>query len=997
MAFIYGSITNCKVVNGQTRDEYECRLGYEVQSQSIANNTSSVKLRLQVRSISSTYKTYGYNQTTKIDGTSLAAKTFDMRSTNTWQTFGERTITVTHNNEGNYSSSKSGSFTTTCSSSNGGNYSLKSGSASVTVAPAKIPRYATSNQSLKSKTSSSITMNWSSDNTIDYIWYSKDNGSNWTGVDVTDGTSGTYTISGLSANTTYNIKTRVRRKDSQMTTDSATLAVTTYAKTQPSISVTARTINSITVSSSANVAVSETKYRIKPNGGSYGGWQTSNTFSGLTQNTTYVIEVSKTGTDSKETGTATTSATTYNIATLKSVPDSINIGQNPTITFENPSGSTIYVYTENINMSTGEIESVITSDVNVTGKTSYTIPLPSNTLYSKVPNRNDGKIRYVLKTVCNGVNYWHTADRPYYVTNSNPIFTDFDFQDTNDNIYALTKNRQVLVSGYSNLEISIPTNKKAQTNNYAGSITKYRLNVGNMSSVEEAYKADGTVYLRINAVNSGSMSVTAIDSRGNSTPVQKTATFKAYKRPAIAKMSATRSDSGVGSEVTLSFEGTWWNDSFGSVTNTIKSIKYYYKTTNSSTWTQGTTTITATVSGTKFSGNVIILGPSGTDKGFDIATAYNIKLSVTDELATSAEYQTTLSSGTPALAIYKSRVAINRMYDENSETALLVGEGGINLPAGNVDTVNNAYKANSQTILRHTSNGATVVSGALSGTDRKIYLRPGGTTEDSGQMTIGTDGKVSITNEMSMSKNAPEDVYYRSKRTDTGTEIGFGVGSGGVNHGLWSYKLDKWMIYGDASNVYLNGTASKATLADRADKIGTGTRNTTDTWIPVMRSGYIDHTLRRFYNSVAHTNYPNEQDNLATIEFLSYWNGAYNGSGNSNLSKCSGGTICAEKSKSIVAAENDTISYIVLGSLLVCWGNSTITPVKDTPTSKTINFPKSFSLKPVVICTPSTSVPGTTVLGVGVNEISGTGCKLWITRTGTTSTSLLWIAIGQAS
>lgn len=99
---------------------------------------------------------------------------------------------------------------------------------STTMVCSTIPRYATSNQSLNSKTETTIKMNWSSDSTVDYLWYSKDNGSTWTGVDVTDGTSGTYTISGLSANTTYNIKTRVRRKDSQLTTDSSNLSVTTY-------------------------------------------------------------------------------------------------------------------------------------------------------------------------------------------------------------------------------------------------------------------------------------------------------------------------------------------------------------------------------------------------------------------------------------------------------------------------------------------------------------------------------------------------------------------------------------------------------------------------------------------------------------------------------------------------------------------------------------------------------------------------------------------------
>ena len=54
------------------------------------------------------------------------------------------------------------------------------------------------------------------------------------------------------------------------------------------------------------------------------------------------------------------------------------------------------------------------------------------------------------------------------------------------------------------------------------------------------------------------------------------------------------------------------------------------------------------------------------------------------------------------------------------------------------------------------------------------------------------------------------DVYYISARSDTGVSMGFGVGSGGTNHGIWSYKLNKWMIYGDASAVYLNGNASTA-------------------------------------------------------------------------------------------------------------------------------------------------------------------------------------------
>ncbi len=120
----------------------------------------------------------------------------------------------------------------------------------------KIPRYATSVQSLKSKTVNSITINWSSDSTVDYIWYSKDNGSNWTGINITDGKSGSYTISGLSPNTAYKIKTRVRRKDSQLTTDSSATSITTY------------NIAKITTAPNINIGSSHTIKWTNPSGAS---------------------------------------------------------------------------------------------------------------------------------------------------------------------------------------------------------------------------------------------------------------------------------------------------------------------------------------------------------------------------------------------------------------------------------------------------------------------------------------------------------------------------------------------------------------------------------------------------------------------------------------------------------------------------------------------------------------------------------------------------------
>lgn len=63
--------------------------------------------------------------------------------------------------------------------------------------------------------------------------------------------------------------------------------------------------------------------------------------------------------------------------------------------------------------------------------------------------------------------------------------------------------------------------------------------------------------------------------------------------------------------------------------------------------------------------------------------------------------------------------------------------------------------------------------------------------------------------------------YFHVKDSSKGTALSFGVGSGHVNHGIWSNTLNKWMLYGDATNIYLNGNASTATSATSAGKLTT--------------------------------------------------------------------------------------------------------------------------------------------------------------------------------
>ena len=88
-----------------------------------------------------------------------------------------------------------------------------------------------------------------------------------------------------------------------------------------------------------------------------------------------------------------------------------------------------------------------------------------------------------------------------------------------------------------------------------------------------------------------------------------------------------------------------------------------------------------------------------------------------------------------------------------------------------------------------------------------IFLRTGTghgacmTLSSSKLVGIGTTSPSEILHIQSGTANT--NVYLKTVRSDTGYSARFGVGSGGVNRGIWDDNLNKWLIYSDASNTYL--------------------------------------------------------------------------------------------------------------------------------------------------------------------------------------------------
>lgn len=355
------------------------------------------------------------------------------------------------------------------------------------------------------------------------------------------------------------------------------------------------------------------------------------------------------------------------------VSDATNFNDegNPTIYFTNPAGFRINARLEFSG-------STIQRD-NIPNTGSYTFNLTNaerDLLRSKCPNSNTLGVREVIATYVNSSseNAWSWRDRTMNIVNANPTFSDFEFEDVNATTLALTGDSSKNVNGYSNIKTTISTTNKAIANKSA-TMSKYQFRVGTGTPLDIVYSSSESVNGTINNASSGVYNVYAIDSRGNPTLVTKLASQEIPYTPITFNVDscfAERSSGGVGGQVTLNYSGTFWNDNFGQVTNTIKSASYEFKKTTDSTWITGTTDITPTVSGNNFSFSATVRSDNP-DYSFDLESSYDFRITLTDELSTKSIQLTPLGSAVPNIALADNGVGIMGKYDEEVGGLLQVG------------------------------------------------------------------------------------------------------------------------------------------------------------------------------------------------------------------------------------------------------------------------------------------------------------------------------------
>ncbi len=276
-------------------------------TQNVIGNYSVITTTVQQRRTNSYTTTGTFAGTRSIDGTAYSFSWYGSYSTS-WVTLASGSKTVYHNADG----SKTVTLATTYSNSGTSQAGTYSGSANITLP--KIDRTAPTftTHSVNNVTTTSITINRVNNVACDQVQYSL-NGGAWT----TTTTGATYTISGLTENTSYTIKTRARKTSNQVWGESSTLTQQTHPNTVgvsqvivTPLSTSSLRVDVVTNATSASDSVltgrvhnifitvngstqEATQYKYNLGTGQYAdaGYFV---YEGLTDNTTYIADVTVT-------------------------------------------------------------------------------------------------------------------------------------------------------------------------------------------------------------------------------------------------------------------------------------------------------------------------------------------------------------------------------------------------------------------------------------------------------------------------------------------------------------------------------------------------------------------------------------------------------------------------------------------------------------------------------------------------------------------------------
>ena len=279
-----------------------------------------------------------------------------------------------------------------------------------------------------------------------------------------------------------------------------------------------------------------------------------------------------------------------------------DIGSNATISISRASSS----FTHTLSYAFGSLTGTIATKTSSTS-VSWTIP---TTFYAQIPNDKSGTGTITCYTY-NGstligskpTSFTATVNESASKPTLNPTAVDVNTTTT-----ALTGDSSKFIKYYSNASVS--TGASARN---SATLKSQKITCG----AKSISSASGT----INAVESGSFTFSATDSRGYPATQTVNKTLIEYIKLTCSLNAGAPTTDGV---ATLKISGNYWNGTFGALANTL-TVQYRYKPQGGSygNWT----TVSATKSNNTYNATATI-------SGLDYRTTYVFQARAVDKLAT---------------------------------------------------------------------------------------------------------------------------------------------------------------------------------------------------------------------------------------------------------------------------------------------------------------------------------------------------------------------------
>ena len=603
-------------------------------------------------------------------------------------------------------------------------------------------------------------------------------------------------------------------------TASTTITLDTIDRTAPTVSLSTSSITAsgVTISATSSATSDIWQYSID-NGSTWtqfsttAGTSASKAITGLSPNTTYYIKV-KARKKSNQVYGISSAATVKTLggAIVNSVnqvtADAATVSIKLNVTVYDAS----YAYTLALKNGSTTIVSVdgLTWSKGTADRTVVLTSSERTELLTAMANMKSFTGTFAVTTYNGSTQIGSVSSKTATVTttaaNSGPTLSGFTFADSYATTTAITGNDQLFIQGHSKLTVTPGT---ATPKNQA-TITNYTATCNGVSVSNTTGAA-----LTVGPVSkSGTVAVvlTITDSRGYTASVSKNITVLAYAKPKVNSLTLRRTND-IEAEMQLVFNGSISAITVDNVQkNSLLYVRYRYKATSATSYSSYVSILSAvTQSGTSFSYSNLELRSLASDQSWDV------HIQIRDQLnsLSSLDLYYVIPQGTPLVALRKQKVGINT---PTPEAALdVVGDAKVSgtLTATTLSGALAPAKLSAAVPISKGGTGATTAAAAR--TNLAVLPLAGGTVTGQVKSTYANAGGFLIEH-----GTANKDACFRATRSDTGVSVYMGVGSGGTNHGVYSYKLGKWLVYADGSNVYCNGTATNVTGTVAVAHGGTG-------------------------------------------------------------------------------------------------------------------------------------------------------------------------------